>query len=70
MCLSERSELRHIDPKARIERWDTLACLSKRSELRHIDPKATFERGLSLIALASEVAIHSNKSVLEERFLI
>ena len=45
-------------------------CLSKQSELRHIDPKATFERGLSLIALASEVAIHSNKSVLEERFLI
>lgn len=45
-------------------------CLSKQSELRHIDPKATFERGISLAALASEVAIHSNKSVLEERFLI
>ena len=44
MCLSKRSELRHIDPKARIERWDTLACLSKRSELRHIDPKARIER--------------------------
>ena len=44
MCLSKRSELRHIDPKARIERWDTLACLSKRSALRHIDPKAQTER--------------------------
>ena len=44
MCLSERSELRHIDPKARIERWDNLNSLSKRSELRHIDPKARIER--------------------------
>ena len=44
MCLSKRSALRHIDPKARIERWDTLACLSKRSALRHIDPKAQTER--------------------------
>ena len=44
MCLSKQSELRHIDPKARIERWDTLACLSKRSALRHIDPKAQTER--------------------------
>ena len=52
MCLSKRSELRHIDPKARIERWDTLACLSKRSALRHIDPKAQIERGIPLIALA------------------
>ena len=70
MCLSERSELRHIDPKAQTERWDNLNSLSKQSELRHIDPKATFERGISLAALASEVTIHSNKSVLEERFLI
>lgn len=44
MCLSKRSALRHIDPKARIERWDTLDRLSKRSELRHIDPKAQTER--------------------------
>ncbi len=44
MCLSERSELRHIDPKAQTERWDNLNCLSKRSELRHIDPKARIER--------------------------
>lgn len=44
MCLSKRSELRHIDPKARIERWDTLDRLSKRSALRHIDPKAQTER--------------------------
>ncbi|ETJ18808.1 hypothetical protein Q604_UNBC18583G0007 [human gut metagenome] len=44
MCLSERSELRHIDPKARIERWDNLNSLSKRSALRHIDPKAQTER--------------------------
>ena len=44
MCLSERSELRHIDPKARIERWDNLNSLSKRSALRHIDPKARIER--------------------------
>ena len=44
MCLSKRSELRHIDPKARIERWDNLNSLSKRSELRHIDPKAQTER--------------------------
>ena len=45
-------------------------CLSKQSELRHIDPKAKLERGIPLNALASEVTIHSNKSVLEERFLI
>jgi len=70
MCLSKQSELRHIDPKATFERWDILGCLSKRSELRHIDPKAQLERGISLAALASEVTIHSNKSVLEERFLI
>ena len=44
MCLSKRSALRHIDPKARIERWDTLDRLSKRSALRHIDPKAQTER--------------------------
>ena len=44
MCLSERSELRHIDPKAQTERWDNLNRLSKRSELRHIDPKAQTER--------------------------
>lgn len=44
MCLSKRSELRHIDPKARIERWDNLNSLSKRSALRHIDPKAQTER--------------------------
>ena len=58
MCLSKRSELRHIDPKAKIERWDILDSLSKRSELRHIDPKAKTERGISLIALASDVTIH------------
>ena len=44
MCLSKRSELRHIDPKAKTERWDILDSLSKRSELRHIDPKAKTER--------------------------
>jgi len=44
MCLSERSELRHIDPKAQTERWDNLNSLSKRSALRHIDPKAQTER--------------------------
>lgn len=44
MCLSKRSALRHIDPKARIERWDTLDRLSKRSAFRHIDPKAQTER--------------------------
>ena len=44
MCLSKRSELRHIDPKARIERWDNLNSLSKRSELRHIDLIAKMER--------------------------
>ena len=54
MCLSKRSELRHIDPKAKTERWDILDSLSKRSELRHIDPKAKTERGITLIALASE----------------
>ena len=56
MCLSKRSALRHIDPKARIERWDTLDRLSKRSELRHIDPKAEIERGITVIALASQGA--------------
>ena len=44
MCLSERSELRHIDPKAQTERWDNHNSLSKRSALRHIDPKAQTER--------------------------
>ena len=44
MCLSKRSELRHIDPKAQTERWDNLNSLSKRSALRHIDPKAQTER--------------------------
>ncbi len=44
MCLSERSELRHIDPKAQTERWDNLNSLSERSELRHIDPKARIGR--------------------------
>lgn len=57
MCLSKRSALRHIDPKARIERWDTLDRLGKRSELRHIDPKAKTERGVSLNALASQGAV-------------
>ena len=57
MCLSKRSALRHIDPKARIERWDNLDRLSKRSELRHIDPKAQIERGIPLIALASQGAV-------------
>ena len=44
MCLSKRSALRHIDPKAQTERWDNLNSLSKQSELRHIDPKARIER--------------------------
>ena len=58
MCLSERSELRHIDPKAQTERWDNLNSLSKRSELRHIDPKAQTESdGIPLIALASQGAV-------------
>ena len=52
MCLSKRSELRHIDPKARIERWDTLACLSKRSALRHIDPKVKTDRWDTLNSLS------------------
>ena len=52
MCLSKRSALRHIDPKARIERWDTLDRLSKRSELRHIDPKARIERWDTLARLS------------------
>lgn len=30
MCLSKRSALRHIDPKAQTERWDILDRLSKR----------------------------------------
>ena len=54
MCLSKRSELRHIDPKARIERWDTLDRLSKRSELRHIDPKAQTERWDTLDRLSKK----------------
>ncbi len=52
MCLSKRSALRHIDPKARIERWDTLDRLSERSELRHIDPKAKIERWDTLARLS------------------
>ncbi len=57
MCLSKRSALRHIDPKAQTERWDIFDSLSKRSELRHIDPKAQIERGIPLIALASQGAV-------------
>ena len=53
MCLSKRSELRHIDPKAQTERWDNLNSLSKRSELRHIDPKAQTERR-DILALLSK----------------
>ncbi len=52
MCLSKRSELRHIDPKAQTERWDTLDRLSKRSALRHIDPKAEIERWNNLNSLS------------------
>ena len=52
MCLSKRSELRHIDPKAQTERWDNLNSLSKRSELRHIDPKAQTERWDNLNSLS------------------
>ena len=52
MCLSKRSELRHIDPKAQTERWDNLDSLSKRSELRHIDPKAQTERWDNLNSLS------------------
>ena len=52
MCLSERSELRHIDPKAQTERWDNLNSLSKQSELRHIDPKARIERWDNLNSLS------------------
>ena len=54
MCLSERSELRHIDPKARIERWDNLNSLSKRSELRHIDPKVKTDRWDTLDRLSKK----------------
>lgn len=54
MCLSERSELRHIDPKAQTERWDNLNSLSKRSELRHIDPKARIERWDTLDRLSKK----------------
>ena len=52
MCLSKRSELRHIDPKAQTERWDNLNSLSKQSELRHIDPKAKIERWDTLARLS------------------
>lgn len=52
MCLSKRSELRHIDPKAKIERWDNLDRLSKRSALRHIDPKEEIERWDNLNSLS------------------
>ncbi len=52
MCLSKRSELRYIDPKAKTERWDNLDSLSKRSELRHIDPKAKTERWDNLDSLS------------------
>jgi len=52
MCLSKRSELRHIDPKAQTERWDNLDSLSKRSELGHIDPKAQTERWDNLNSLS------------------
>ena len=60
MCLSERSELRHIDPKARIERWDNLNRLSKRSELRHIDPKAQTERWDILDSLSKPARVQLN----------
>lgn len=56
MCLSKRSELRHIDPKARIERWDNLNSLSKQSELRTLIPNRKQSDGIPLIALASQGA--------------
>lgn len=51
MCLSKRSELRHIDPKARIERGISLIALASEA-LRHIDPKAKIERWDTLARLS------------------
>ena len=70
MCLSKRSELRHIDPKATFERGISLNALASEASLGTLISKAKLERGIPLNALASEVTIHSNKSVLEKRFLI
>ena len=64
MCLSKRSELRHIDPKAQLERGISLNALASEASLGTLIPKRKLERGISLAALASEVTIHSNKSVL------
>ena len=35
MCLSKRSELRHIDPKAQTERWDIFDSLSQLNSLKY-----------------------------------
>ena len=59
MCLSKRSELRHIDPKAKIERWDILDSLSKRSraQLNSLEQKG-FRREVSNMkkVLSADVA--------------
>ena len=58
MCLSKRSELRHIDPKAKIERGITLTALASEVSLGTLIPKRKQSDGITLIALASDVTIH------------
>ena len=52
MCLSKRSELRHIDPKARIERGISLIALASEASLGTLIPKRKQSDGIPLIALA------------------
>ena len=54
MCLSKRSELRHIDPKATFERGIPLKALASEAGLGTLIPKRKQSDGISLIALASQ----------------
>ena len=58
MCLGKRSELRHIDPKAKTERGISLNALASEASLGTLIPKRELSDGITLIALASDVTIH------------
>ena len=53
MCLSKRSELRHIDPKATFERGISLNALASEASLGTLISKAKLERVITQLALAS-----------------
>ena len=57
MCLSKRSALRHIDPKAQIERGISLIALASEASLGTLISKRELGDGIPLIALASQGAV-------------